>query len=337
MVCELTRAFLLVILTRMDAFDFNAALIFSVTSLNNYLRELLETDEVLQDLLGARRDFQLFPAAFDSPLLHAQRQRSANSLRDVEKFRSAPAFSPQTDAVRMRRGIYRPGRFAALLGALRRQAMKALSEFLRLKAAWKRKACSTLSISALCPASRAISAWSPPTGAALQDILRTLPGVCHPACHHRPYSGARRGSHHPGSLPRCGISTNLRGWTPIILARGGGFPSRTVGVQRRKRRARHRPRVPVPGVGHETDFTIADFVADLRAPTPTGAAELATPSPGTLPEPACRFRPARRAPERASKQRPTVPGFSPGRTASEFSASLPPKRAAAPGRNAGTA
>jgi len=118
-----------------------------------------------------------------------------------------------------------------------------------------------------------------PTGSALRDIINTI-NRRYPIVDVILAPTSVQGEEAPSQIAAAIQKLNLLVQPDvIILARGGGsiedlwaFNEELVA------RAIFESNAPIiTGVGHETDFTIADFVSDLRAPTPTAAAELATP------------------------------------------------------------
>ncbi|HEY0767201.1 MAG TPA: exodeoxyribonuclease VII large subunit, partial [Steroidobacteraceae bacterium] len=118
-----------------------------------------------------------------------------------------------------------------------------------------------------------------PTGAALRDILHVLARRYPPAAV-LIYPTAVQGAAAVPALVAALQSASARAECEVlILARGGGsLEDLWAYNDERVARAIHACRLPVvSGVGHEIDFTIADLVADARAPTPSGAAELVVP------------------------------------------------------------
>lgn len=117
------------------------------------------------------------------------------------------------------------------------------------------------------------------TAAALQDILTTL-ARRYPVAHIRIYCSEVQGIHAHHQLITAISTANQEGCCDVlILARGGGSMEDLWAFNHELlAHAIASSAIPiVSGVGHETDFTIADFVADLRAATPTAAAESVTP------------------------------------------------------------
>jgi exodeoxyribonuclease VII large subunit len=126
---------------------------------------------------------------------------------------------------------------------------------------------------------RSIGIVTSPQAAALKDVLSTLarraphiPIVIYPTLVQGPDAPA-------GMIAALNAAEKENAVDVILLVRGGGSIE-DLWAFNDEQLAYAIARSPIPvvsGVGHETDFTIADFVADLRAPTPTGAAELAAP------------------------------------------------------------
>jgi exodeoxyribonuclease VII large subunit len=129
-----------------------------------------------------------------------------------------------------------------------------------------------------------IAAITSPSGAAIRDVLHVLERRW-PMAAVRVYPVRVQGTEAPAEIVAALGAANRHGWAELlIVGRGGGSLEDLMAFNDEAvARAVAASTVPVvSAVGHETDFSICDFAADLRAPTPSAAAELSTPDQSAL-------------------------------------------------------
>jgi exodeoxyribonuclease VII large subunit len=190
--------------------------------------------------------------------------------------------SGQLVLVRGRVSLYEPrGDYQMIIDQMEEAGVGALKrEFERLKARLAAEGLFAPQLKRPLPTfPRRIGVITSPSGAAIRDVLHILKRRYPPAqvlIYPTPVQGAAAVPALIQALQRASARADCE---VLILARGGGsiedlWAFNDEGVARAIRACA----IPVvSGVGHEIDFTIADFVADVRAPTPSGAAELVVP------------------------------------------------------------
>ncbi|WP_084822435.1 exodeoxyribonuclease VII large subunit [Oceanobacillus sp. E9] len=126
---------------------------------------------------------------------------------------------------------------------------------------------------------KSIAVITSPTGAAIKDILITMKRR-YPSVKITVFPVLVQGNQAPASIVRAIHQADDLSYDVIIVGRGGGSIEELWSFNEEEvAKAIFESKTPIiSAVGHETDTTISDFVADLRAPTPTAAGELAVPS-----------------------------------------------------------
>ncbi len=257
--------------------------IYSVAEVTGYLRERLETDSMLADLWISGEVSNLSESAAGH--LYFTLKDEASQLRCVLFHRARLDVTVENGAAVVAHGrisIYEvSGTLQFYVDLVQPEGVGILHlEFERLKAkladeglfepARKR---------ALPPFPQHIGVVTSPDSAVLHDIINIISRryplvelVLSPT----PVQGDGASA---GIVNAFDALNDTDGIDVVILARGGGSLEELWAFNDEKvARAIYASKAPViSGVGHDTDFTIADFVADLRAPTPSAAAELAVP------------------------------------------------------------
>ncbi len=265
---------------------FNAPSILSVAQVSRYLKEVLETDDILQDIwvqgeISGCKTYSSGHCYFT--LKDAEAQLACVFFKQARLRSSAPDLRDgMAIAANGRISLYeRDGKLQLYVeyveplgdGALflRFEQLKARLEAEGLFDAERKRP--------LPPQPAVIGIVTSPQAAALRDMLRVLRSR-YPLAEVILAPTLVQGVEAPASIAAALDLLNEHGEADVvIIGRGGGsieelwaFNEEVVA------RAIARSRIPViSGVGHETDFTIADFVADQRASTPSAAAAAAVP------------------------------------------------------------
>lgn len=262
----------------------------TVSQLNRYIKGIIEQDNLLFRVT-VKGEISNFKAHYSGHMYFALKDEAA--VIKCVMFRSAASalkFLPESGQKVIasgRIGVYeRDGQYQLYIDSMQPDGIGALyAAYEQLK--------EKLSEEGLFDEDRKkpipkfpskIGVVTSPTGAAVRDILNILKRRYRLSDIYI-YPVLVQGDEAPGDIAKAIDYFDRSGWADVlIVGRGGGsiedlwaFNTEIVA------RAAANCKIPIiSAVGHETDFTIIDFVADLRAPTPSAAAELAVPSAAEL-------------------------------------------------------
>ena len=262
----------------------------SVTQLNEYLKMVLDGDRVLSNVFvrGEISNFKLYSSGHAYFTL----KDDAGQLKSVmfRSYCSRLLFKPE-DGMRViahgRVSVYESsGQYQLYVDDLQPDGAGSLA--MRFEQLKRKLAAEGLFDESrkrpLPPMPRRIGVITSPSGAAVHDIINVL-GRRFPAAEMILYPSEVQGAQAPAQLISGVEFFSMTGLVDVIILGRGGGSAEDLWAFNDEYLARAVASCSVPvisAVGHESDFTICDFVADRRAPTPSAAAEIAVPDMGEI-------------------------------------------------------
>jgi exodeoxyribonuclease VII large subunit len=256
---------------------------YTVSKLTFHIRKLLEENDILQDV-WVQGEISNLSRPQSGHIYFTMKDANASLKCVMWKTSAARLNLSLRDGMEVevhgKIGVYEPqGQYQLYVDQIRPVGEGALfQEFLRLKSMLEAEGLFDPERKRPIPEfPKRIGIVTSATGAALRDMLNTLRRRL-PLVEVILAPSPVQGTEAPSALVRAIQSLNRQRVDVILVARGGGsIEDLWAFNDERVVRAVAASNAPViSGVGHETDFTLCDFAADLRAPTPTAAAELAT-------------------------------------------------------------